>query len=129
MPFAKLIYQYPIIFIALFLELECGAFEDERACPADLQKVKGIKNQSSYMKNCTKSLVFQMCDCLFRYSKISLEQLRFVLIYKENLLLCMLIRKCFLWIAPTIINYKHKLLFMQMSFLRAFDYLDQRWAT
>lgn len=93
MPFAKLIYQYPIILIALFLELECGAFEDERACPADLQKVKGIKNQSSYMKNCTKSLVFQMCDCLFRYSKISLEQLRFVLIYKENLLLCMLIRK------------------------------------
>lgn len=40
--------------IALFLELECGAVEDEKACPADLQKVKGIKkgikNQSSYMK-------------------------------------------------------------------------------
>lgn len=28
--------------IALFLELECGAVEDEKAGPADLQKVKGI---------------------------------------------------------------------------------------
>lgn len=51
MPFAKLIYQYPIIYFALFLELECNDLEEERACPADLQKVKGIKNQSSYMKN------------------------------------------------------------------------------
>lgn len=43
MPFAKLIYQYPIIYFALFLELECNDLEDERACPADLQKVKGIR--------------------------------------------------------------------------------------
>lgn len=77
--------------IALFLELECGAVEDERACPADLKKVKGIKNQSYYMKK--SDMVSQMCDCLFRYSTILLEQLRFVLIYKENLLLCTLIRK------------------------------------
>lgn len=39
-----------VIALFLFLELKCGAVEDEKACPDDLQKVKGIKNQSSYMK-------------------------------------------------------------------------------